>query len=162
MNSLYFKFYGSTPAEIRRWLGHDHPQFVPSERSKARLEELTAELNRIEKAAEEERDRCGLTAIEDQLDEITDAQGKLELVIEQSPSVGPVAIVAKIDVGFAHSDRDDLLEDLPHCMFAAVVRSLIQELPDDMAEAMEPIAAMEGQIRDVYTRAGAAERRTVS
>jgi hypothetical protein len=155
------EFFASTVDEIEHYFFHpasENFHFTPAqiEARKARRDAKIAELEDLERRSGLEQERCGLAALDERIEEITNAQDGLERLIEQSPSISPVAVAAKVDVGFAHSDRDEHLTDLPYCMFAAVVRSVIHELPADMAEALEPIGAGDCTIREVYTRPAAA------
>ena len=156
------EFFASYPEEIEQHFFHPASAFFPStpaqlEAKKARRDAKLAELEDIQRRASQEQERCGLRAIEKRLDELVEAQDGLERLIEESPSMSPVSLAAKVDVGFSHSEKDESLVDLPHCMFAAIVRSIIHELPADMVEALAPIAAGEGTIREIYTRPAAAQ-----
>ena len=46
------------------------------------------------------------------------------------------AVAAKMNIAFDHADG--FLCDLPWCMAAAVLRSVLPDLPADMAEALAP------------------------
>ena len=69
------------------------------------------------------------------------AESELVRAIEALDSAGPIAVAAKINVGFDHAHRADYLEDLPWCMLASVLRTILPGLPADMAAALQPLTA---------------------
>jgi hypothetical protein len=151
------KFYATTPEEIRQIVGMNHPMFqnaTPQSRARAetRVARLEAELQAAEAAAEAERERCGYAAIHRRWDAAIDEQDPLINQIEQSASYSPVALAAKIDVAFAHSDGEGLFVDLPHSPHCSIVRSVYHELPADMQAALARAAAMEGKVGRLYWR----------
>ncbi len=79
--------------------------------------------------------------IEDRAGPLDAAESDLARAIEGLDSAGPIAIAAKINVAFDHARRTDDIEDLPWCMLASVLRTILPGLPADMAAALQPLAA---------------------
>jgi hypothetical protein len=79
--------------------------------------------------------------IEDRASRFDAAERELAQAIEGLESAGPIAVAAKIDVAFDHARRTDYIEDLPWCMLASVLRTLLPNLPADMAAVLQPLTA---------------------
>ena len=79
--------------------------------------------------------------IEERASRFDVAESELVHAIEALESAGPIAVAAKITVAFDHARRADYIEDLPWCMLASVLRTLLPSLPTDMAAALQPLTA---------------------
>ena len=80
-------------------------------------------------------------AIEDRVSDLDAAESELAHAIGELESAGPIAIAAKINLAFDHAHRTDYIEDLPWCMLASVLRTILPNLPADMAAALQPLTA---------------------
>jgi hypothetical protein len=69
------------------------------------------------------------------------AESELVHAIQALDSAGPIAIAAKLNVAFDHAHRADYIEDLPWCMLASVLRTLLPDLPAEMAAVLQPLTA---------------------
>jgi hypothetical protein len=69
------------------------------------------------------------------------AESELVHAIQALESSGPIAIAAKLNLAFDHAHRADYIEDLPWCMLASVLRTLLPTLPAEMAAALQPLTA---------------------
>ena len=78
---------------------------------------------------------------EDRASDLDAADSELAHAIEGLDSAGPIAIAAKINLAFDHAHRTDYIEDLPWCMLASVLRTILPNLPADMAAALQPLTA---------------------
>ena len=76
-------------------------------------------------------------AIDDRDQPLQDVEDVLSRAIEALPSNTPTAVAAKMNIAFDHADG--FLCDLPWCMLAAALRSVLPDLPADMAEALAPL-----------------------
>jgi hypothetical protein len=111
---------------------------------------------------EAERVRIGLYPVQNRQDEITELQDPLIVVIENAGGSHPVVIAAKLDLALSNADDEYDLGDAEVAYIASAIRALLPELPADMAQSLAPIAAMEGTIRQIYTRLPATGGRAAS
>jgi hypothetical protein len=149
--------YATTPAEIRKTLGFDHPHFqAVSPETRARVEAKAAafdvELQNAIEAADEEQRRCGYKDMEARLDQISNEQQSLLDCIEATPSRSPVALAAKIDIAFGMTSNEEALSDYPYCVYCSIVRAVYDELPADMQAALARAAALDGKVAELYWR----------
>jgi hypothetical protein len=101
---------------------------------------------------EEEEERSGYTALQNRSDEIVDIQVELIKRIERSNSPHPAVIATKIDLALSQAPKEDLMANCPWYALATVLRTLLPQLPADMAAVLTPAAEERGTIGQLFAR----------
>jgi hypothetical protein len=98
-----------------------------------------------------ELEHCGYTAMERRSDEIIELTAPLIDRIEVSDSTHPAVMAAKIDLALSRGRRmKDLLDDCPWHALTTILRSILPQLPADMAAMLAPAAEGRGTIGELF------------
>ena len=110
---------------------------------------LKSDLREATRYAEAEHARIGVTELDEQMDVLSAAIGPLLTALVETPATSSAGIAAKIDAAIEYADPTGHLDDYPYRILVFMVRQAMPELPADMAERLEMLAAGDCRLRDL-------------